>query len=452
MTHQDTVWAGSTLVLGMGSTGASCARHLAAQGGGTGLIFADSRAAPPGLAAIQAAAPGSTLLCGEIPAALPAGVGRVILSPGVALDLPLLDEARARGVTLESDIDLFVAGANAPILAVTGSNGKSTVTSMVAAMLSAAGVRAVAGGNLGTPALDLLDDGVEAYVLELSSFQLERSRPVPSAAAVLLNISDDHLDVHGTLDRYTQAKARVYAACQLAVVNRDVPGLAGLVPPGVPAVSFGLGVAGDRDFGLRVDPDGLWLARGWDVLMPVEDMPLAGRHNLANALAALALCTALGLKPEALVAGLRQYQPLPHRMAVVATADDITWVDDSKATNVGAAVASIMGVEGPLVLIAGGDAKGAGFEPLAAALAGRECHVLLLGRDRERLATALGSVAPVEVVADMDEAVARARQVAQPGWTVLLAPACSSLDMYRDYAARGEAFCQAVRRTAGAVA
>lgn len=459
--------AGVTLVLGMGGTGASCARYLAARG--RAALFADTRRQPPGLAAIRAAMPAAPVYTGEPLASLPAGVDRVLVSPGVDLHLAVLAEARQRGVPVLSDIDLFAAEATAPITAITGSNGKSTVTAMVGAMLASRSVAKDApvavGGNLGTPALDLLAPAVGHYVLELSSFQLERSLPLEVAAATVLNITPDHLDIHGDLAGYTAAKARIYARCGAAVVNRDEPDLAALVPAGTPVIGFGLGEPKAGDFGIVMHDGASWLARGArasggagasraaagtpGLLLPVAALPVTGRHNVSNALAALALASVSVADLEELLPGLRTFKALPHRMALVARRNGTTWIDDSKATNVGAAVASIGSVEGPLVLIAGGDAKGASFETVATALAGRasrgEAVVILLGRDRERLADAMDGICPLHRVDDMPAAVNLAAGLAGAGWTVLLAPACSSLDMYTDYGARGRAFCDAVR-------
>ena len=426
----------------MGGTGAACARYFAARG--VTAVFADTRVAPPGLAAIRAAMPEVEMHAGQIPLQLPPHVAQVVISPGVDLHLPLLQDAHQRGIPVLSDIDLFVSEATAPVVAITGSNGKSTVTSMLGQMLAAAGLRVGVGGNLGTPALDLLDAETQVYVLELSSFQLERSALIDATAAVLLNVSPDHLDIHGDMAGYTAAKARVYAHCKIAVLNRDEPDLRRLLPAGVPVISFGLGTPGAGEFGLLQRADGSWLARGDEALLPATALKLTGRHNISNALAALALGAAVGLEPTVLLPGLQNYRPLPHRMAVVASRDGLSWIDDSKATNVGAAVASISSLDGPLVLIAGGDGKGASFATLADALRARECVAILLGRDRELLAAALQGVCPVRRVDDMSAAVRAARAVARPGWTVLLAPACSSLDMYRDYGARGDAFCVAV--------
>ncbi|MEZ5566275.1 MAG: UDP-N-acetylmuramoyl-L-alanine--D-glutamate ligase [Gammaproteobacteria bacterium] len=437
---------GLTLVLGMGGTGVSCARFLASRG--QRAIFADTRRVPPGQAAIRAAMPDATLVSGEALAAVPADVVRILVSPGVDLKSAVLNDARQRGVPVLSDIDLFAAEATAPITAITGSNGKSTVTAMVGAMLANStadqNLDVAVGGNLGTPALELLSPTVSHYVLELSSFQLERSAPVPVAASVVLNVTPDHLDVHGDMAHYQAAKARIYARCGVAIVNRDEPELAELVPVGTPVIGFGLEVPAPGDFGVITHDDSPWLAHGAEPLMPVAALSVTGRHNVSNAMAALALASVSVTDVRSLLPGLRGFKALPHRMALVARRGGVTFVDDSKATNVGAAVASIGSVDGPLVLIAGGDAKGASFETIAAALNGRECAAILLGRDRDLLAAALDPICPVHRVADMPSAVHLAAQLARPGWTVLLAPACSSLDMYTDYSARGRAFSDAV--------
>jgi UDP-N-acetylmuramoylalanine--D-glutamate ligase len=430
------------LVLGMGSTGASVARYLAARG--ESAIFCDTRTAAPGEAAIAAALPAAERHAGPALPPLPNTVERVIVSPGVSLGEPLLVAARERGLEILSDIDLFMREARAPVIAVTGSNGKSTVTAMTAAALSAAGWRVPAGANLGTPALDLLDVRADAYALELSSFQLERSQPVAAAAAVLLNLTPDHLDAHAGIDAYRAAKARIYLACRHAVVNRDAPELAALPGADIAVSGFTLRAPAPGDFGIVQRDGAAWLACGERPLLATAELRVAGSHNHANALAALALGTAVGADPVSLVAGLREFPGLPHRMQLVTRQGGVAWIDDSKATNVGAAVTSIRSVSGPLVLLAGGYGKGARFEGLAAALQGRDCAAVLLGRDRDRLAAALQGTCRVRLAGDMAEAVQLAAALAEPGATVLLAPACSSLDMFDSYAARGEAFRAAV--------
>lgn len=431
------------LVLGMGATGASCARHLAARG--IDAWFADTRRTPPAVEAIRAAMPAAGLLTGSVPAVVPPGVARIVVSPGADLGQPLLDDARRRGIPVLGDFDLFVAEHDEPLLGITGSNGKSTVTTMAALMLQACGWPVAVGGNLGTPALDLPERDMRAYVLELSSFQLERNAPLPLAAGVLLNLAADHLDRHGSLEAYTAAKARIYARCATAVVNRDEPALAALVPAGTQRCSFGLDSPEPGHFGLVDDGAGAWLAFGAQCLLPVTALGVQGRHNVSNALAALALVHALGADLEAAADALRGFHGLAHRMQLVAREEGISWIDDSKATNVAAAVNAIRSVDGALVLIAGGDGKGQAFDELAAALRPLAASVILLGADKERMAAALADACEVELADAMPAAVARARELARPGTTVLLAPACSSLDMYSGFAERGAAFAAAVR-------
>lgn len=436
----------TVLVLGMGVTGASCARHFAARG--IRAAFADTRRDPPATAAIRTALPQAELFCGQVPAKVPPGVARVVVSPGVDLDLSLLADARARGLPVLSDLDLFVAECRVPLLGITGSNGKSTVTTMTGAILAAQGWRVGVGGNLGTPALDLLDGSARAQVLELSSFQLERSAPLPLAGAVILNVAPDHLDCHHGMAQYVAAKQRIYARCATAVVNRDEPALAALVPQGTAVVSFGLDAPAAGHFGLMEHDGAPWLACGSERLLPAHELGTTGRHNVANALAALALCATLHADLAAGIGALRDFRGLPHRMQVVAVTGGVTWIDDSKATNVAAALTSIGSITTPLVLVAGGDGKGQDFDELAGALRGRRATALLIGRDREAIARALHEACAVEFCDSLPAAVARARQLAQPGDTVLLAPACSSLDMFASYAERGRIFARAVQEGA----
>jgi len=432
----------ATLVLGAGATGQSVARWLARRG--LSARFADSRPAPAGTEALRELLPQADIHTGAFDTALLDGVDRLIVSPGIQDSEPLLQAARSRGLPVLSDIDLFVREAEAPVAAVTGSNGKSTVVTLLAALCEAAGVKALAGGNLGTPALDLLaEPRPDYYVLELSSFQLQRTARVPARVATVLNLSADHLDWHGSMDAYARAKYRIYRDADIAVVNRaEVP------PDGVrlPArrISFGDGVPGADQYGLREAGGEWWLMRGDEELLPAGALHLCGRHNWLNTLAALALGEAMGLDMDAMVDAAIEFRGLPHRSEFVAERDGVTWINDSKGTNVGAAVAAVQGIETPVVLIAGGDAKGASFDPLADALRGRLRAAVLIGRDAPRLAETLAPVGPVETAADMQGAVARAAALAERGDTVVLAPACASLDMFRDYRARGDAFRAAV--------
>lgn len=436
----------SVLVVGMGETGIACARYLAARG--VHALFADSRLDPPGLAAIVKAMPDAALFAGDSLAEIPPGIDHIIISPGVDLEHPLMIRAREQNVEILSDIDVFGLECAAPVITITGTNGKSTVTTMLGEMLSVAGRKTAIGGNLGEPALNLLDPEQEFYVLELSSFQLERSRPVSSVAAVVLNIVPDHLDQHSGFESYITAKAYIYVQCETAIVNRDLPELAELVPADKPMIGFGLGEPKGEDFGVVPTSDGEFIAQGDELLMPVTGLLVHGRHNLTNALAALALGYAAGVTPIAMLPGLKSFKGLPHRMQPVPTDDEINWIDDSKATNVTAAVTSIQSIPGRLVLIAGGDGKGADFQDLAKALSGRRSVAILLGTDKERLAAELEDHCEIRITESLPAAVAAARQIASPGDTVLLAPACSSLDMFDGFSHRGDVFQEAIRESA----
>jgi UDP-N-acetylmuramoylalanine--D-glutamate ligase len=438
--------AGVDVVLGLGITGLSCARYLVAHG--RDVLVLDSRERPPGIRAIVERAPGARVRAGSLDVELPAEAARLIVSPGLSLELPIVAAARDRGLEVVGDVELFARAVQRPVLGVTGSNGKSTVTTMLAAMAEETGLRVLAGGNLGVPALDLLSEAEpDVYVLELSSFQLECTRSLRCAAAAVLNLSADHIDRHGTIEAYAEAKARIYEHADHRVFNRDDPVVARMIGDDAAAVSFGLDAPREGQFGLIADrEDRPWLAHGHLRLMPADELRLPGRHNVANALAALALGAASDWPIAPMLEALRRYRGLPHRMRRVCERRGIVWINDSKATNVGAAVAAVSGLSGGLVLIAGGDGKGADFAPLATALPGRARGVVLIGRDREAIAAVLEGVCPTVFAEDMDEAVRRAADIARPGDTVLLSPACASYDMYTNYAARGEAFVQAVGR------
>jgi len=432
------------LVVGLGATGASCARYLARLGQAVRVV--DSRAEPPGLARLGPLRDTLELRLGSFDPAVLDGVAEVVVSPGVSLEEPLLVEARRRGLALLGDIEIFSRAAPAPIAAVTGSNGKSTVTTLLAELAAAGGLAVRAGGNLGTPALDLLEGEVpDVYVLELSSFQLEVTESLRPQAACVLNITPDHMDRHGSLERYAAAKARILSAAATVVLNRDDRLVMAMWDGRTPCIRFGLDVPGEGDYGLVETADGPALARGATVLIPATRLRLRGRHNLANALAALAMAEALGLEPAALLDALARFPGLPHRAEWVAERRGVAFINDSKATNVGAAVAAIAGMEGVVILVAGGDGKGADFGPLAAAARDKVRAAVLLGRDAPRLARVLADVCTVVRVGGIEEAVAEAARIARPGETVLLSPACASTDMYSDYTERGRRFAAAAR-------
>lgn len=435
-----------TVVVGLGATGLSVARFLARRG--ERLVVVDTRRDPPQLAALRAELPAVPVELGGINASTLAAADRILVSPGLALDHPALAQARGQGIQLIGDIELFAAAAAAPIIAITGSNGKSTVTALVGDMAARAGKKAGVGGNLGTPALDLLASDRDVYVVELSSFQLELVDNLSAEVATVLNLSPDHLDRHPDLLAYHRAKHRIFGGARQAVVNRDDPLSAPLVADSVARWTFGLDAPDFRGFGLLERAGAPWIAFQFEALMPVAEMTLRGRHNVANALAALALGHAVGLPMAAMLQSLREFSGLPHRCQTVAVKAGATWIDDSKGTNVGAAVAAIEGFASAganLLVIAGGQGKGQDFTRLGAAMNGRVRLALLIGEDAELIASALeGSVATV-FAPSMEAAVALAANAAQPGDTVLLSPACASFDMFSGYAERGQRFAAAVR-------
>ncbi len=433
-----------TLIVGLGITGLSVARYLLARGESFAVV--DSRAQPPKREALAQLAPHIPVYTGPFDSVRLTQARRLIVSPGIPLSNPALQAAHAAGVALLSDIELFAREVQAPYAAITGSNGKSTVTTLLGEMARACGLSVGVGGNLGEAALDLLiPPPCDVYVLELSSFQLERVQSLKPQAAAVLNVSEDHLDHHGSLDAYIAAKARIFAQAHTAIYNRDDP-ITAAMPGGQQRISFGLQAPPTpQDYGLREQHGMRWLVQGSQNLIPVTQLALKGQHNMANALAALALGEALGLAPAPMLDGLRRFPGLAHRCQWVGQHRGVDWYNDSKATNLGATLAALNGLPAPIILIAGGQGKGQDFSPLAAAVKGRVRAMILLGEDAEQLAQVVREVVPTWRVADMAEAVQIAHQQAQPGDSVLLAPACASLDMFADYAHRGEVFTQQVR-------
>jgi UDP-N-acetylmuramoylalanine--D-glutamate ligase len=429
------------LVVGLGATGLSIARYL--KRNDANAIFYDSRKQPPGLDELKDLWPDANLRLGN--ESLPRGVQRVIASPGIPDSHPLLEKAHKNKLEVLSDIELFARDAEKPFVAVTGSNGKSTVTTLLYHMCRADGRETLAGGNLGEPALDLLAQGApDIYVLELSSFQLHRTASLPAEVALLLNISPDHLDWHADEDEYRASKYRIFADAKAAVVNRaDDEAMQRAARCGR-VVSFGLDEPDNDDFGIREDEGEKFLARGDVLLISTRELALYGLHNQLNALAALAAGDLLGLELSAMLQVLVEFPGLPHRMQFVARIGAVDYINDSKATNVAAAVASINSVDGMLVLIAGGDGKGGEFSDLAEAVEGKLRAVVLIGTDAEKIAHALDTVMPVHFAENMESAVHMAASCAESDDTVLLAPACASFDQFDNFMARGDAFCDAV--------
>ncbi len=458
-----TTGAHTSVIVGLGKTGASCVRYLARRG--IPAAVTDSRRDPPGLAELGGLAETLDLRLGGFDLSLLDGASQLLMSPGVSLDEPIAAQARARGIEVLGDIELFAralraavpAPVRAPVIGITGTNGKSTVTSLVVGMAAAAGRRVLAGGNLGRPALDLLAEPVpDLYVLELSSFQLETTRSLDLVAAVVLNVTSDHMDRYASIEAYARAKQRIFEHAATMVLNVDDPqvlamrdaGRHGARPPRVLTFSI---EREDADFTLLRRGSESFLARRGEPILPMSGMKIAGSHNAANALAALALAEAAGLPLAASLSALEKFPGLAHRSQWVADIAGVRYVDDSKGTNVGATLAAIRGMSGPLVLIAGGEGKGQDFAPLAAAFRDKVRHAVLIGKDAPAIEAVLAGVCPTERAPTMRAAVAAAAAAARPGDTVLLSPACASLDMFRDYNHRGDEFAAAVRaRGAGA--
>jgi UDP-N-acetylmuramoylalanine--D-glutamate ligase len=429
------------LVVGLGATGLSVARYL--KRAGRDALFLDSREEPPGLQELDRMWPDAKRQLGGT--RLPGKVARVIVSPGITDSDAIVAAARDTGLEVISDIELFAREARAPFAGITGSNGKSTVTTLLHHMCRAAGHTALAGGNLGEPALDLLaEDEPDFYLLELSSFQLQRTQSLPARVAVLLNITPDHLDWHESETEYREAKYRIFRNAESAVINREDSEARARTKHIDRVSSFGLDVPPDDHYGIRCEDGQAFLARGDNLLLAVDELALFGIHNQANALAALAAGELLGLDMQAMLQVLCEFPGLPHRMQFVRRVSAVNYVNDSKATNVAAAVASIRSVDGMLVLIAGGVGKGADFGDLAEPLESKLRAAVLIGRDAGAIEASLDTIMPTYLARDMDDAVQQAAAFAEAGDTVLLAPACASFDQFDNYAARGDAFCRAV--------
>ncbi|HTS21590.1 MAG TPA: UDP-N-acetylmuramoyl-L-alanine--D-glutamate ligase [Casimicrobiaceae bacterium] len=440
------------VVLGLGVTGLSAARW--ASGRGARVRVADTRETPPGAARLRVELPRVALATGPIDDARLAGADMIVISPGLSRELPAVRAAVARGVELVGDVELFARALPSAqrLLAITGSNGKTTVTALVTQLLRSAGLAARSVGNIGEPVLDALEeherdgDWPDVFVVELSSFQLETTDSLKPVAATVLNVTENHLDRYASMDAYAAAKARVFAGGGEQILNRDDARSLAMRIPGRIVQTFGANVPQrEDDWGLVQRGGATWLARGGALLLPAGELVLVGRHNALNALAALALASTLAKVDRNLLSTLAAFQSLPHRMERVASIRGVLFVDDSKGTTVAATLAALEGMGRPVVLIAGGDGKGQDFAPLKPAVE-RYCRAaVLLGRDAPLVAAALsGASTPVEFASTLELAVGQAIVRARPGDAVLLSPACASLDMFRDYAERGERFKAAV--------
>ncbi|ASF46872.1 UDP-N-acetylmuramoyl-L-alanine--D-glutamate ligase [Methylovulum psychrotolerans] len=429
------------LVVGLGNTGLSVARYLQKLQYRFAII--DSRDKPPMIDEFLEQMPDTPLFTGGFDDAAFQVATHLVVSPGLSLNEKAIMKAIANGSQIVSDIDLFACSVTAPIIAITGSNGKSTVTTMVGDMAKAAGKQVAVGGNLGVPALDLLDSSVDLYVLELSSFQLERTAVLNAAAATVLNVSADHLDRHADMAEYAQEKQRVFRGDGAMVLNLDDPVVADMQDAS--RVTHTFSIRTHADFYLAGPEGEEYLMHHDERLLALADLPLEGRHNAANALAALALGVSVGLDKTAMCKALRTFKGLEHRMQRVAEIRGVTWVNDSKATNIGACVAALQGYARKVILIAGGQAKGADMNELTPVIKEKAKGVVLMGKDAPLIEAALqGSCVPVYSAENITQAVQIAASLASSGDSVLLSPACASLDQFKNYQDRGNKFTKAV--------
>ncbi|STX39624.1 UDP-N-acetylmuramoyl-L-alanine--D-glutamate ligase [Legionella feeleii] len=439
------------LVAGLGKTGHSIAGYLSRRN--KPFVVFDTRQSVEGLAAFNTEFPGVDVFLGDLPITIYQQLAGIITSPGVALDEPFLQEAFRRKIPVFGDIECLAREIDAPVIAITGTNGKSTVTTLVGEMAKAAGLSVAVAGNIGLPVLDLLDNDqhYDLWVLELSSFQLDLTYSLSPIAATILNVSPDHLDRHHSLEAYITAKQRVYHQAQTILSNRDdaqtIPQVAA---NRTMATSFGLDQPVAGHWGMIEKNGTHYLSYGNECLLSTEELRIKGKHNWQNALAACGLAAAAGIKPEYMIKVLKTFTGLPHRCQWVRTLDEIDWINDSKGTNIGATISAISGIggamQGKIVLIAGGQGKGADFNELRPSVAEHVRSVVLIGEDADKIEQALADITPVLRATSLDEAVTMARSEATSGDVVLLSPACASLDMFRDFNHRGEVFANLVSK------
>lgn len=435
------------VIVGLGVTGVSCARFLKQRG----IPFAmnDTRENPALLDDFKAEFPDIQCSLGQLDEALFQQAAVMVLSPGIALADPIIAKHAARGLKIIGDIELFATATTTPIIAITGTNAKSTVTTLVGEMAKAAGLNAGIGGNLGVPALDLLVATPEAdvYVLELSSFQLETTYSLNARVATVLNITPDHMDRYATLADYTTAKARIYHHAHIAICNRDDP-LTENHDASQQKIYFTANTPNENEFGLVVNAGITYLAHGKTLLMPVNDMPVKGKHYQINALSALAMGFAFGMPMDAMLSVLTQFNGLPHRCQFVRRIDNVDWYNDSKGTNVGATLAAIEGlgseIPGKLIIIAGGLGKNADFSDLITPAEKYARHLVLIGKAAPELEALFANIVPTTRAKDMAEAVQIAASKALADDSVLLSPACASMDMFKNFEHRGQVFTDLV--------
>ena len=436
------------LIVGLGKTGLSCARYLCDKD--IEVAITDSREHPPALDELQENYPDVAVFVGGFNFEAFKRATCLIVSPGISLQEPLIAEARVRGAEIIGDIELFARNANAPVIAITGSNGKSTVTSLMGEMAKNANLDVRVGGNIGIPALDLLHEPCpDLYVLELSSFQLETTESLNAAAAVILNISEDHMDRYRDINDYTAAKAKVYFGSGTLIVNLDderVMATVKLIRQGRKLSGFTEHKPEKNQFGIcRINNEDTLCFEN-EKLLALSELKIKGKHNALNALAALALGKEVNIPFDAMLATLKEFSGLPHRSQWIAENNGVTWFNDSKATNVGATIAAVNGIDADnIILIAGGQAKGQDFSPLKEVVEKKVKQLILFGEDAKILNNELSSFTVVKYVKDMTEAVTYANVISKPGDVVLLSPACASFDMFSGYEQRGEEFIKVVK-------
>ncbi len=433
-----------SLVVGLGATGLSIARYLASKD--QQFCVVDEQASADRVQQFLAELPDAKIALGPIDFSAWQGVSRIIISPGFPRSHDAIQQALAAGVEVIGDIELFAREVKAPVVAITGSNGKTTVTSLLGEMAKFCGVKVAVGGNIGTPALDLLDDSIELYILELSSFQLESTVSLEATVATVLNVSQDHLDRYANLHEYFLTKQIIYHRAKNIVVNKDDVFTQPPVADSVKVTRFGKSVPDLKDFGVRTESDGVWLCHGLQKLLRADDLRIRGTHNVLNALACLALGNVMQFPMEMMLESLKHFSGLPHRCQFVKQFGDITYINDSKATNVGATVAALKGLASGknIVLLAGGEGKGADFSELREAVAIAVKQLILFGKDADLIASSCESTTNINVVTSLNDALNLAYELAEAGDIVLLSPACASMDMFKNYQDRGQQFCQMV--------
>ena len=441
-----------TAILGMGATGLSVAAYFDAKD--IAFDFADSRNEPPNLETVSQRYSQAEIVTGAFDADFLCRYNRLIVSPGISLSEPALVAAKERGVELLGDLELFLEQVEAPVIIISGSNGKSTVTELVGKMAKDSGLTVGVGGNLGIPMLELLDQRNELYVIEASSFQLELLNDSRGAIAGLLNISPDHLDRYKNLQDYHAAKHRIFRGASKVVINREDVLTRPLISTQIPMISFGLNQSDLGSFGVLEGLDRGYFSYGIERLMRIDEMALKGTHNVANALAALALGFSVDLPMQSMLDTLKTFKGLPHRCQTIQQIDSVVYINDSKATNVGATVAALKSFGAKdcknIILIAGGQAKGQDFSALKKVTESVVKRIILIGEDSNKLQLALAGSTDIEIVDSMESAVFRSHQAAASGDTVLLSPACASFDMFDGFEHRGHCFTEAVNAMATA--